>query len=314
MAEGTRKAGRFGRIGPATSLLLAGWAVGQLARDWSLPTAWLFYVPSLLWAAALALVAALRRWRGEPAVASVLAALAPLAVGLALEHRWGEPPRSENRPHRAVFTLIHWNISGGWREADRQLATVVGHDPDLLVLSEANERAAAPYDAALDGFEVRTLGGLTIAARGSVSAEWLDRRRELQTVLARCRVDRSELSILAVNLTSAVTVPRAPLLDQVLARIRERSPDLVVGDFNAPRRSRAFGRLPAGWHHGYEVAGRGWSATWPQPLPLLAIDQLLVGPNWGVVDYRLLAGPGTDHRLQLAKLGDARGPMPLPSR
>jgi endonuclease/exonuclease/phosphatase (EEP) superfamily protein YafD len=107
-----------------------------------------------------------------------------------------------------------------------------------------------------------------------------------------------------------VTVPRAPLLDQVLARIRERRPDLVVGDFNAPRRSRALARLPAGWHHGYEVAGRGWSATWPQPVPLLAIDQLLVGPDWGVVDYRLLPGPGTDHRLQVAKLGAVRVPSP----
>ncbi|KAB2958354.1 MAG: hypothetical protein F9K16_13545 [Thermoanaerobaculia bacterium] len=302
MAVRAREAGWLGRVGPATTVLLGGWGVGQLARDWILPTAWLFYVPSLLWALALALVAVMRRWRGVPSLGAALAMLAPLAAGLLGEHRWGAVPAGAATRSGSRVTLVHWNISGGWRDAERQLATVRGLEPDLIVLSEANERAAGPYVSALDGFEVRSLGGLTIAARGAVSVEWLDRRREVQTVLARCRVDRTELSILAVNLTSALTVPRAPLLDQVLARIRERRPDLVVGDFNAPRRSRALSRLPAGWRHAYVEAGRGWSATWPQPAPMLAIDQLLVGPRLRVTGYQLLPGPGTDHRLQVAEL------------
>lgn len=314
MTARARKSGWLDRIGPTTTLLLAGWALGQLARDWILPTAWLFYVPSLLWATALALVATMRRWRGLPALPAALAALAPLAVGLLFEHRWSAPPRAEGASIAPRLTLVHWNISGGWRDAERQLATVRGFEPDLIVLSEANERAAGPYDTALDGFEVRTLGGLTVAARGTVTVEWIDRQRDLQTVLARCRIDGSELGVLAVNLTSAVSVARAPLLDRVLERVRERRPDLVVGDFNAPRRSRAFSRLPAGWRHAYDAAGRGWSATWPQPLPLLGIDQLLVGPDWEVVDYRLLPGPGTDHRLQLAVLGGASRATPAASR
>src|SRR5690606_22744010 len=153
-----------------------------------------------------------------------------------------------------------------------------------------------------DGFEVRTLDGLTVAARGAVTLEGIDRRRDLQTVLARCRLERGEISVLAVNLTSAVSVARAPLLERVVARGRGRPPALVGGDCKPPPPSRAFPRLPEGWRHAYEEAGRGWSATWPQPVPLLAIDQLLVGPDWGVFAYRLLPGPGTDHRLQVAVL------------
>lgn len=305
--------GRLGRIGPTTTLLLAGWGLGQLARDWILPTAWLFYVPSLVWALALALVAAMRRWRGQPAAAAVIAAVGVLAVELLVGHRWARSGREVGATGAASVTIVHWNISGGWHEAEAQLATVRALEPDLLVLSEANERAAGPYDAALDGFEFRTLGGLTVAARGTVTVEWIDRQRHLQTVLAHCRIDGSDLGVLAVNLTSKVTVARAPLLEQVLARLRERRPDLVVGDFNAPRRSRALARLPVGWRHAYDEAGRGWSATWPQALPLLAIDQLLVGPGWDVVDYRLLPGPGTDHRLQVAVLGNARSETPRTS-
>lgn len=302
MAARAERVSWVGRIGPATAALLAGWGLGQIARDWTLPTAWLFYVPSLVWALALALVAAMRGWRGRPAAAAAIGAVAVLAVELLVEHRWFPEVHRDGAASAEPIRLVHWNISGGWREAEAQLARVLELEPDLLVLSEANERAAGPYDAALDGFEVRTFGALTIAARGRVDGEWIDRRRDLQTVYARCRIDGRELGVLAVNLPSSLRIARGPLLDQVLARVAERGPDLVVGDFNAPRRSRALSRLPAGWRHAYFEAGRGWSATWPQPAPLLAIDQLLVGPRWRVTGYRLLPGPGTDHRLQVAGL------------
>jgi hypothetical protein len=51
--------------------------------------------------------------------------------------------------------------------------------------------------------------------------------------------------------------------------------------------------------HAYDVAGSGWSATWPIPLPLWAIDQCLVGPRLQVVVHTALGfRRGSDHRCK----------------
>ncbi|MDQ1347436.1 MAG: vancomycin resistance protein VanJ, partial [Acidobacteriota bacterium] len=110
------------------------------------------------------------------------------------------------------------------------------------------------------------------------------------------------LGVLAVNVISSPRIPRDPLLERVVEMIERRSPDVVLGDFNAPRRSRALARLPAGFRHAYDAAGSGWSATWPARLPLLAIDQTIVGPRLEVRAYSLHTTRISDHRLQLTEL------------
>jgi endonuclease/exonuclease/phosphatase family metal-dependent hydrolase len=78
--------------------------------------------------------------------------------------------------------------------------------------------------------------------------------------------------------------------------------DVILGDLNAPRRSRALTPPPPGFVHAYDAAGSGWSATWPVPLPLWAIDQCLVGPRLQVVGYRLGFRRGSDHRMQVVDM------------
>jgi len=67
----------------------------------------------------------------------------------------------------------------------------------------------------------------------------------------------------------------------------EYRPDLVAGDFNAPRRSRAISPLPAGFAHAYDLAGCGWSYTWPVICPLYAIDQCIVSNSVRPIRYEL---------------------------
>ena len=141
--------------------------------------------------------------------------------------------------------------------------------------------------------------------------EWVERGNALQVVAATVPWRGLRIELLAVNLASSPLKPRAPALARVVELVGERRPDLVIGDFNAPRRSRALTRLPAGWRHAYDEAGWGWSATWPVPVPLLAIDQALVGPRFQVVGYALAGTPWSDHRLQQVELAPLR-PAPAP--
>lgn len=308
MAGETRRGRLVARAGGVLFLL---WGVGQLARDIVLPTAWLFYLPNLGVAALLLAAAAWVRWRGGRAWPLAAAALAPLAVGLLVEHRWTagsppEPPQStRGRAEAAVdrpLRLLHWNVTGGWTAIDQQAVRVATAAPDLVVLSEAPDRVARRIARQLPGFSVRTWGSISVLGRDLGEGEFLERRRELQVVEVPLRHAGRPLRLLAVNVISAPRVHRDPWLRRALGLIAERQPDLVAGDFNAPRRSWALASPPAGFRHAYDEAGSGWSASWPVPLPWLSLDHVLVGPRLRATAYRLESTPWSDHRLQLVEL------------
>ena len=76
-------------------------------------------------------------------------------------------------------------------------------------------------------------------------------------------------------------------------------PRLVVGDLNATPWHAALRTLSgAGMHDAADVLGKGLRNTWPQwtPIPLAALDHVLVGGPVGVRSVRTLVVDGTDHR------------------
>lgn len=297
-------------------VLVALWAVGQLARDATLPTAWLFYLPSIGVGLVLAAAAALQRARRRPWRRLAIASLAPIAVGLLVDHRWLAAPAAA-RPARASpgdspLRLLHWNVAGGWVGAAEQAAEIAARAPDLVVLSEGPERVARGVEEALPGFRSRSFGALSVLAREPGDGAWLERRRELQAIEVPVLWRGAEVRVMVVNLASSTRVHRDPWLRRVLELAAARRPDLVVGDFNSPRRSRALSRLPDGWRHAYLEAGRGWSASFPVPLPLWSLDHVLVGPRWRALDYRLVSTRWSDHRLQWTELASLAPVAPVP--
>lgn len=284
----------------AGALVLA-WAVGQTARDASLPTALLFYVPSLVVATALLGVAAAVCLAHRRSLAIVLMAAPALLVGLVGEHRWlpRSPAPAQNE---SKLRLLHWNVSGGWSGLDQIADEIARGAPDVVALSEAPERVARRVAAELPGLEFRSLGALSVVAPRIDAVDWIERSHELQAITAKLVWRERSVRLVVVNLASSPWVPRRPSLERVRAVMGEMAPDLVVGDFNAPRRSRALERLPSGYRHAYEEAGWGWSASWPMPLPLLSLDHVLVGPRWRATSYALHGTPWSDHRLQLVEL------------
>ncbi len=76
-------------------------------------------------------------------------------------------------------------------------------------------------------------------------------------------------------------------------------PDLIVGDFNAPRRSRALSELPTGYGHAYDTSGSGFSYTWPVPVPMYSLDQCIHARRVTPIRYDLLQSVYSDHCCQL---------------
>lgn len=284
--------------------LFALWAVGQVFRDGALLTAWAFYLPSAVVAVLLCLLAVVAALRGRWRLAALLLGLAlpPMIAVLLVENRW-RPPAVSASP-AADLRVVAWNVADFPRGIERAAALLRPLAADLVLLSEAPGKPPQELERQLGGdLRLTPVGSMAIFARGApLTVAWLAREDEMQAAFVRWPVAGRTLGVLAVNLISSPRVPRDPLLARVVEMIERLGPDLVLGDFNAPRRSRALARLPAGFRHAYDAAGTGWSATWPAALPLLAIDQTIVGPRLSVRGYSLRTTRISDHRLQLTEL------------
>ena len=287
----------------AAFLMIGTWGVGQIVRDRTLAGQVAFYLPSALVCVALAGLALLRLVYGRRRQAAVwaLIALIPLAWVMGVENRWTPAVAASAGVGR--LRIVHWNIRHGWGWA-RIAPDAIAARADLYVFSEPPYAARERDVARARGFTGATLhlGEMSVIGRGTLGKpEWLA-HDAMQAVLVPWSVDGATWNLLLVDLPSDIRIARDPLLRRVRLLAEQGEADVILGDFNAPRRSRALTPPPPGFVHAYDAAGSGWSATWPIPLPLWAIDQCLVGPRLQVVHYRLGFRRGSDHRMQLVDL------------
>jgi endonuclease/exonuclease/phosphatase (EEP) superfamily protein YafD len=280
-------------------ILFALWLVGQLARDRTWLTGLCFYIPSALVATVLIgwsiLQAARRRWR--LAGLSIVLALLPLAMVVFVENRWGATPAP--LPASRI-RIVHWNVFRRLPPGSRDL--LVSQQADIYVLSEIpNEDAVVGLRTALgDNYRSLIFGDLAVILAGEiVSSKSLSSWPRVQAQLVTFRLQGRPMRVLVIDLPSSILIARDPLLREVNRLIEEHIPDLVVGDFNAPRRSQALSDLPAGYQHAFETAGCGCGYTWPVPVPMYALDQCLHSPRIVPARYELHSTFRSDHRMQV---------------
>lgn len=292
---------REGVVGFAiVAALWATWLAGQVFRDRTWLLGLCFDIPSPA-VAALCLVAAWRlRRRGWSVlwIAPALFSLAPLGMVVLVENRWIRPafaPTGEE-PVR----LIHWNVGyGAWGYGGAK-EELLRSRARIYVLSEVPPEFEIHLAAGLGpGYAAIRMGSMAVVADGPLDPpRRLVDDGTLRVHSVTWRGGRGPLELFAVDIASNPRVPRDPLLRRLGALMEEHRPDIVAGDFNSPRRSRALCPLPRGFVHAYDVAGAGWSSTWPLPLPLLAIDQCILSERISAASYDLRSTPYSDHRLQ----------------
>jgi endonuclease/exonuclease/phosphatase (EEP) superfamily protein YafD len=129
----------------------------------------------------------------------------------------------------------------------------------------------------------------------------------LQHPSARVDLDGAAIEVVAAHPVPPTGSPDAWRAD--LASLPAAPPDgpirIVAGDFNGTLDHGAFRRvLRSGYRDAGARRGAGLRHTWPTigRWPPVTIDHVLVDRRAGVVSYRVLDVPGSDHRAVLAEL------------
>lgn len=296
-------------------LIFAVWIIGQIFRDLCWVTGLAFYFPSTLMLLTLIGWMVGKWWWKQPVWRWGMAAVVPLLVIGCVENHWRQPavPAHAGSPVR----VIHWNVMGTRVRWERLMEEFLPLKPDIVVLSEVHPRTKASGVIRKLGVEYTSLriSNMIVLARGRLFRDESLTISQGVAHLVRWEFEGREWKILAADLPSSILIPRDGILRELVGLIEKHQPDLMVGDLNAPRLSRQLCRLPAGYRHAYDEAGRGWSATWPvcwpgagnyfPPLgwvrfvPLWAIDQCVLGPRVVGVNYKLIDTQVSDHRMQV---------------
>ncbi len=288
-------------ISAGATVLFAFWAAGQLVRDATWATGLCFYIPSpvvavMMLAGAGAHTAAGRR---RAALLALGLAVPPTVFVARIENQFGRAPAGPP----GTLRLVHWNTAGRPGRPG-VVEYLIAERADLYALTDVPSAAHVGVlrDTLGPGYAAVTFGNLAVVGRGDIRADgWLVNRDGFEVQTATWTPPgHKPITVFVIDLPSDVRLARDPLLRELNALIERRQPDLVVGDFNAPRRSRALANLPPGYRHAYQTVGSGWGYTWPVPVPVYALDHCLHGPRIVPGRYQLGGlGGASDHRYQV---------------
>jgi len=273
----------------------------------------------LLYGAALLLVVAVMLARRTVAVPFAVTAGLALA-GLVVHVWWFAPQLTGEVPAAAVdaepTVVMTANVLRGHADVAELLALVRDNDVDLLVINEITEPSLAAMDAAglktllpfragRPGIEDSVVGTMVFSTEPTRLVDSLD------TPLDTLVVETGGLRLFAVHPASPVS-PQTWRDDHatILAAVRDRRPDAVVGDFNATLDHGPMRALEdAGYRDSVELTNGGFQPTWPADGlfglvgflgPVAQIDHVLVSDDWAVTETETTEIDGSDHEPVIA--------------
>jgi endonuclease/exonuclease/phosphatase (EEP) superfamily protein YafD len=197
-----------------------------------------------------------------------------------------------------------WNVANGTRGWQLVGERVQRHDPDVAGLVEVGGSPVTRAHVLANALPGRELywwnEAIGIAVRGHVlDATYHSLGDGSHAGVAHVDLEGRPLTIVVVHPRSTPTAPRGAVfeeLEKVLAPLRGE-PLLVMGDFNTPSDSVFFDPMRRELTSAFESAGTGYAATWPMPVPVLALDQVWSSDSVRVRSCHLAGSSASDHRM-----------------
>ncbi|MEN1681828.1 MAG: endonuclease/exonuclease/phosphatase family protein [Planctomycetota bacterium] len=342
-AESPRTKTPLWRAALSLALRLAGWAcvlaLAGLAcawtsgfdRGWTIKWVYAFlayvFVPVYLvlgWA-----VISRQRWLAVAAACVVawhVAVVGQEALPLPVP---GHGPSAE-APSRQPIRVFYANVSVKNEEKEALFDEIRATAPDVVVLTEMsagwhngfNEGGLAveyPHHIHLERYNPSATG---VFSRYPIIEEqrfYKDRRVVVEAVID---ADGAPLAVLAIHAPRPIDSPLhnfdgfwslvGELLDAHDSR-PDRSPLMLIGDFNATPFSLVYRELVGNWglRDCHRLCGRGRATTWPNGhrlLPPIRIDHALVSGEVRCVAAAEGIGRGSDHKPLILDLSLPRRP------
>ncbi|MCG3128610.1 MAG: hypothetical protein CHACPFDD_03499 [Phycisphaerae bacterium] len=203
----------------------------------------------------------------------------------------------------AAIRIALWNVSSGWGGWPAMAQTVADERPDVVGLVEAWRSGVdrtcllrtSPHLVEITDDTY----GLVVGVRGrieSCESRVFERRGRLK--LVRAALGERPVTILLVDIPGDPLVFRKPYLADLAAIVAAiDGPVILLGDFNTPPDSVHFAPLRRELGSAFEQAGRGYACTWPSPLPVLALDQIWLSPDFVPLACETRATLRSDHWL-----------------
>ncbi len=141
-------------------------------------------------------------------------------------------------------------------------------------------------------------GGIVCFVRGSSGVcNAIDLTSNSLLRILPVEVDGMTFQCAIVDIESSIFNSRATPLSRLAEELGSVSGSVVVsGDFNTPLDSVHWGPLSERFSSATREAGSGYCATWPVPLPLMALDQVWYNAGIEPLSHSLGWSWASDHR------------------
>jgi endonuclease/exonuclease/phosphatase (EEP) superfamily protein YafD len=284
-----------------------GMLVRVTVRDESPVWAAIYYaLPLIVMAALLALAALIWLAIGHRRVGAACAAAMVAFAGLWLVRTTYAKPCVTHDGDVRVMLLNTARGHAGWDEIARELPPF---DVDIIGLVEAGGKGPARQQFWEENFPEHHVylpgGGLAILTRGDLRRVSVHRLDGISRYAdAEIDLEGRLLHLILTDFDASPRFDRKRMIGAVF-RAAQSEPDvptIVMGDFNTPIDSLWFERVRPRFHHVFEAAGSGMLVTWPEPLPLVAIDHMWVSDGIKATCAAIESHMMSDHRLVSAHL------------
>ena len=278
--------------------------VRATVRDLNYPTSSVYYAFPWVVIAVLALAASLL-WAGgqRRAWAGALLSISLMSmVGTWSTTFFSNPCLSDDDAIRILF----WNVGHGHGTWERIAEQIAVHDADIVALAEAGRSNTTLrqfwYDR-FPGYQIQFIdGGLILRSRSTVTDGTVTTLNGISRMHESALTDGT-LRIFIVDLDASPRFNKQDMIRAIFERADGGSgPAVVMGDFNTPIDARGFREIRDRYHHAFESAGRGFTATWPTAVPLVAIDHIWLSHDITARCARIIRSDASDHRAIVADI------------